>query len=105
VSDRLKDLQRQRALAQEQAAALEREIAREMGTAAAPTAVPSAPTPTPAPAPAGADTHADELIERYAPKEKPLHEQVKQGCLIYLALAFGAVGLCILALYIYHHLK
>lgn len=103
MSDRLRDLQRQRALAQEQAAALEREIAREMNPAGAPAAAPSPPAPVAAKP--GNDAHAAELIERYAPKEKPLHDQVKQGCLIYLAIAFGCVGLGILALYIYHHLK
>jgi hypothetical protein len=101
VSDRLKDLQRQRALAQEQAAALEREIAREMGTAASP-APAAAPNPPPATTPPEVAAQADELIERYGQPEKPIHAQVKQGCLLYLAAAFGVVGLCILALYLYH---
>ena len=106
MSDRLKDLQRQRALAQEQAAALEREIAREMGAASAPAPTsPSAPlAPTP-PLPPAAAAHADELIERYGQQEKPVHDQVKHGCLLYLAGAFGVVGLGILALYLYHRMQ
>ena len=100
MSDRLKDLQRQRALAQEQAAALEREIAREMGTTPAPTPASTPPPPTSTTPPEVA-AQADELIERYGQPEKPVHEQVKHGCLLYLAAAFGVVGLCILALYLY----
>ena len=102
MSDRLKDLQRQRALAEEQLAWLDREIARETGAISVPT---SAPAPTPLAASPAAPTppsHADELIERYAEKEKPVHDQVKRGCLLYLGIAFSLVGLGVLALYLYH---
>ena len=105
MSDRLKDLQRQRALAQEQVAWLDREIARETGAVSVPA---SAPAPTPlaaSPAAPAPTSPADELIERYAEKEKPVHDQVKQGCLLYLGIAFGLVGLGVLALFLYHQMK
>jgi len=98
VSDRLKDLQRQRALAQEQAAALEREIAREMGSAVPPAAAPVAPG---TPAPAGVDTHADQIIEQYSQKQRPIRDQVRSGCLVYFFAAFALVGLGLVALYFY----
>src|SRR4051812_37531409 len=72
VSDRLNDLRRQRALAQEQLAWLDREIARETGAVSAPA---SSPVPHPVVAPAvlpPSAFHADELIEQYAEKEKPV---------------------------------
>ena len=105
MSDRLKDLQRQRALAQEQLAWFDREIARETNAAPAPMAVPAA---VPAPAPTAVSQsipQADELIERYAPKGKPVHDQVKRGCLLYFGIAFALVALGILALYLYHRMK
>ena len=105
MSDRLKDLQRQRALAQEQLAWLEREIARETGAVSVPTsAPPPAPLAAASTAPA-ATSHADELIERYAEKEKPVHDQVKQGCLLYLGIAFALVAVGVLALFLHHRMK
>ena len=105
MSDRLKDLQRQRALAEEQLAWLDREIARETGAVAVPV---SRPAPTPLAASPAAPTppsHADELIERYAEKEKPVHDQVKQGCLLYLGIAFALVAVGVLALFLHHRMK
>jgi hypothetical protein len=100
VSDRLKELQRQQALAQAQAAALEREIARELGA--------TAPPPGAAPAPATApqsrvDTDADKLIEQYSQKQRPIHDQVRSGCLVYFFAALALVGLGLVALYFYGH--
>jgi len=99
VSDRLKELQRQRALAQEQQEWLDREIAREMGVA------PKSPAPTLVPSQAGTpavDIEANRIIEQYR-SAKPISSQVKQGCFVYFFAAFALVGLGILALYFYGH--
>ncbi len=100
VSDRLKDLQRQQALAKAQAAALEREIAKEMGTAAPP---PAAPAPSGTPTSSGVDSQADQIIEQYSQNQRPIHDQVRSGCLVYFFAAFGLVGLGLIALYFYGH--
>ena len=117
MSDRLKDLQRQRALAQEQLAWFDREIARESGQAPAtpqpatvplpvtptgPSAplVPSVPTPT---HPSAAETErlADEIIARYKDEHASSPADVKRGCFLYFGLAFLLVAVGLVALYFY----
>lgn len=111
MSDRLADLQRQRALAQEQVAWFDREIARETGQAA-----PPAPTPvasvTPAPAPvilrptaAAADEAAtraaQEIIAQYQDGHSPQSaaRDTKRGCYLAFCFALGAVVLIFLTAY------
>jgi CubicO group peptidase (beta-lactamase class C family) len=116
MSDRLKDLQRQRALAQEQLAWFDREIAKESGQASGadcpsdPTTVApvapsaSAPRPTPAPAPpsaAEAERLADEIIARYKDEQASSPADVKRGCFLYFGLAFLLVAVGLVALYFY----
>lgn len=97
VSDRLKDLQRQRALAQEQLAWLDREIARESGTT--PPAATPAPVIAPSPAPnADLDHDAQKLIDKYRPA-KPVKEEVRRGCLIYFFAAFALLVAILVAVY------
>ena len=101
MSDRLKDLQRQRALAQEQQERLDREIAREMG------AEPKPVIPQPISSQPGSpvvDPDADKIIEQYR-SAKPIRAEVKRGCLVYLFAAFALVGLGILALYLSHRMQ
>jgi hypothetical protein len=94
MSDRLKELQRQRALAQEQVAWFDREIARESGGIAktADPVVGGVPPPreieTPAPNP-------DELLKQYQSSGTSIHSEVKRGCLMYFfaALALLALGI------------
>jgi len=109
MSDRLKDLQRQRALAQEQLAWLDREIARETsGTPPAPAAAVSALSaaglakadPRPAAQPTAVGS-ADDIIAQYQSEVRPVRDEVKRGCFFYFFAAFGLVGLAILALYFY----
>jgi hypothetical protein len=105
MSDRLKDLQRQRALAQEQLAWLDREIARETsGTATVPS-VPAPHVPQPgvpvvpqSPAPSTAD--ADDIIAQYQQQPETVHGEVKRGCFLYFFLALATVGLVVLGLYL-----
>lgn len=102
MSDRLKDLQRQRALAQEQLAWLDREIARETG-------VPTPVTPLPTGAQAKPDPRAvaqhpvtpsaEDIIAQYQSQARPVQSEVKRGCFLYFFAALGLVFLGVLALY------
>ncbi len=97
MSDRLTELQRQRALAQEQLAWFDREIARESGGQAASPA-PSAPVGGIA-SPSGtlqsggespaADTEAEKILERFRHTGHPVRDEVKRGCFLYFFAAFG----------------
>ena len=105
MSDRLKDLQRQRALAQEQLAWLDREIARETGGKAAtpPTSTAAATTTaetTPVIQPTG--TSPDDIIAEYQKHARPVHSEVRRGCFLYF---FSALGLVILALLGFYFLR
>ena len=106
MSDRLSELRRQRTLAQEQLAWLDREIARELestgsGHAASVTPVgPSAASPMPmASATPAAIPSADAIIEEYRVPSATLQRDVKKGCLLYFAAAFVLLGLFLVALY------
>lgn len=116
MSDRLNELQRQRALAQEQLAWFDREIARESGQASvadrpiAPAAgvpmAPSTPVPQPTPAPvpssaAEAEHLAEEIIARYKNEGTTSPADVKRGCFLYFGLAFLLVAVGLIALYFY----
>jgi len=103
VSDRLNELKRQRAIAQEQLAWLDREIARESGAAA-----PVAPTP-PAPAapvvapetagPAHAEAEVEAMMAQYRSDPDSLQGNVKRGCFLYFFAALGLLLLAVLAFY------
>jgi len=102
MSDRLKDLQRQRALAQEQLAWLDREIAREIGGKAA--TPPSAPAATGVKPPAQPIAPSpDDLIAEYQKEARPVHSEVRRGCFLYFFSALGLVVLFVLALYFLRH--
>lgn len=106
MSDRLKDLQRQRALAQEQLAWLDREIAREAGQGtplAAHPPVPRAPE-TVSPPPAGsaqAAADAEAILAQYQSDPGSLQKNIKRGCYLYFFAALGILALGILALYFF----
>ncbi|MBW8781434.1 MAG: hypothetical protein JF599_06060 [Verrucomicrobia bacterium] len=92
MNDRLQELLRQQALAREQLAWLEKEIARE-SAAASPT--PPAPTLAPQIQPAITSTpeEADALLDKYAKAERHNPRALKRGCLL---LFFVVLGLCVL---------
>ncbi len=106
MSDRLADLQRQRALAQEQVAWFDREIARETRQVSAtvpPAAVPAALKPL---ASAAIDHTADEIIAQYQQNPLTTEKDVKKGCYLYFACAMGVVVLFAVSVYfIYTHLR
>lgn len=105
-SDRLKELQRQRALAQEQLAWFDREIAREQSLAAplrpvAPPPSGSAASSLSAVAPAKAEPRestspldAEKLMQRYQNNGTSVKDEVKRGCFLYF---FGALALLLVA--------
>lgn len=110
MSDRLKDLQRQRVLAQEQLAWFDREIAKESGQASAP-AAPATPVASIAPPrPATPDTDAarmaDEILTRYRSESASSPRNVKRGCFLYFFFALGALIIFTVgAYYLYINLR
>lgn len=114
MSDRLHDLRRQRSLAQEQVAWLDREIAAEVAKtgAAVPPSAPVAESAQAAAEMAAAarrSTHtiettlpadAEKILEQYQTSPGSIKSDVKKGCFLYLALAFGLLALGLVALYL-----
>jgi hypothetical protein len=99
VSDRLRELQRQRALVEEQRAWLDREIAKESQTAAGsqPPAAPVAPGPIVA---VPTEAIADEILAQHHQSAQSAAKDVKRGCYLYFAFAMGAVVLFAVAVYL-----
>lgn len=108
MSERLHELQHQRALAQEQVAWLDREIARETGDKNPSQPVPvSAPanlqanlTSRPAygtpPAPPNIEAEAARILAQYQIKGRSPQDEVKRGCILYF-LAAMTLLICSLA--------
>lgn len=100
MSDRLNELRRQRALVQQQADWLDREIAACAGTeqpTAAPTPVVSGATAgTSAPAPDASLTIEDQI---YTPDPAGASARAKRGCFLYFALAFLLLAVGLLAFF------
>lgn len=127
MSDRLAELQRQRALIAEHLAWLDREIAAASPASSPPTEQPTdsgavtAPSPSPAPldpaaiiaaataaksaAPSPAPHSAeDELAAKHLPtKRQPadIQQDVRRGCLLYFSIAaLLVIGLCALLVWV-----
>lgn len=100
MSDRLADLQRQRALAQEQVAWFDREIAKEADPKAS--AIPAAVALTSGPplAPTATDRTADEILAQYQQNPLTAAKDVKRGCYLYFAFALGAVVIAVVGAYL-----
>lgn len=100
MSDRLADLQRQRALAREQVAWFDREIAKETNAKAS--ALPAAVASTSArpPAPAATDRTADEILAQYQQNPLTAAKDVKRGCYLYFAFALGSVVIAAVGAYL-----
>jgi hypothetical protein len=106
MPDRLNELRRQRELIREHLEWIEREITAAAGSdpirpvpAAKPTkwsAPPAAPRKTSS-APATGDP--DALVAKYGQDSGNVHENVKQGCFLYFALAFVLLGAGVVWLY------
>ena len=112
VSDRLNELQRQRALLQAHLAWLEREITREAGAPARPVAAAPLPHLTQAPFPAlaqrresdpvAAQHAAEEIMARYQQPVTDTTRDVKRGCYLYFAFAMGLLILGVIGWYYLH---
>ena len=101
VSDRLRELQHQRSLVQEQLAWLDREIAAASGNKPTTTPIATAPAPRPPSTNSASTVAAEAIISKYKSETDALQVNVKRGCFLYLAIAFAVVGLGVLALYLY----
>jgi len=116
VSERLKELQRQRALALEQVAWFDREIARETNGSWEPTPVsapplspltkaatvvpfPPAQGGVPSASPIVADAAAEKILDRYRPEGQSIQNDVRRGCFLYFFTALAIVGLAVVAFY------
>jgi hypothetical protein len=108
VSDRLAELQRQRALAQEQLAWFDREIAREGGQA--PTPFTPGPTPAiipPAPAPSpdqlarevATARAAEDIIAQFQQAPGDAAKNTKRGCYLWFAFVMMTVVLVAAGIY------
>ncbi|MBP6506943.1 MAG: hypothetical protein KA257_05205 [Opitutaceae bacterium] len=98
MSDRLAELLRQRALLQQQADWLDREIA-----ACTAAGQPSAPAPSPVvstaavPVPAATPSPELEFASAYTPDPVGTQRQVKRGCFIYFCIALVLLGAALFA--------
>ncbi len=100
MSDRLTDLQRQRALALEQLAWIDRAIAQESGLGQPP-ATPAMTVAAAPQAPTADETArlAEEIIARYQPAAAASRTDVKRGCFLYFGLAFLLLAAGLAAFY------
>ncbi len=116
MSDRLHELQRQRALAQEQLAWLDREIAAEKAKSGAAHAATHSATPAPAAEPTPAamaaaaqrattqlesalPADAEKILAEYASEPSSIKSDVKKGCFLYFFLAMIVLIVAVVALY------
>ena len=112
MSDRLHDLHRQRALAQEQVAWLDREIAAEIAQTGAPvSSAPLSPAPSAETLAAAArratntlesalPADAEKILAQYQTSTNTIRSNVKKGCFLYLALAFTFLAFGLIFLYV-----
>jgi len=111
MSDRLDELRRQRALAAEEQARLDREIAAASGEPApapTPASAAGAPAPQPVnlapPVPPQVAAEAERILEQYRVAPDTLKTDVKKGCFLYFFAALALVGLAVVAFYFsFHH--
>jgi hypothetical protein len=110
VSDRLQDLQRQRALVQEQLAWLDREIAaiqkNKVSVLPPEPAAIAIPVTSPKNVPisfndaAAAERAAEEILSQYQQENQSLQKTVKRGCLLYFFAALGLLVVGVFVLYL-----
>lgn len=100
MSDRLQELLRQKALLDEHAAWLEREIAAERTRTGEvpPPAAPPLSTPAARPS-AMTGAEVDALLDQYRSHPQSLQQEVKRGCFLYFFGALALLGLTVLAVY------
>ena len=105
MSDRLTELQRQRALIQGHLAWLDQEISRERSTPYIGSSLtPQLHTPLP-PTPSSAEENADAIIAEFSADPKNEIQNVRRGCFIAFGAALFLLGLFVCALYLYMRSK
>lgn len=106
MSDRLRHLQRQRALLGEHVAWLDSEIARETAAVPSPQAEGKPATDAPALTPAPPEhlpepvSQADALIEKYAANERQKPADIRRGCFYLFAAAIILLTGAIIAVWL-----
>jgi hypothetical protein len=114
MADRLQELLHQKALLNEQAAWLEREIIAEQARIGAfPEPAPKAseetppdgPSPDASTSPAAVDANANAILEQYRSNSRSLQQEVRRGCFLYFFGALALLGLVIAVIYLTHHGK
>jgi hypothetical protein len=114
MSARLQELLRQKALLDEQAAWLAREIATEQartGASPAPIVPPPAAASVSSPGPAAPtdrlppslDAEAESIIDRYRDSAQTAQQRVKRGCILYFIGALALIALGVLAIHFMAH--
>jgi hypothetical protein len=104
MSDRLTELQRQRALIQEHLAWLDREIATAQGKPLPPPLVASQLAPANAPQATATlsppnEPEVEKIISQYHKDPGLLNKDTKRGCLIAFGLAMGVLAVGVLIAY------
>ncbi len=104
MSARLQELLRQKALLDEHASWLAREIAAEQARSGASPAraVPLDGT-APAPSPVSLDEDAEAIIDQYRDSPQTAQQQVKRGCILYFVGALVLIALSVLAIHFMAH--
>jgi hypothetical protein len=109
VSDRLDELKRQRALAQQQVEWFDREIATATGVMPAvatllePKPAPGGTPPAPAPAAANIPQAAADIMERYRQETSgSMAKDAKRGCLIAFVVGMVLMAIVPLAAYLFY---
>jgi hypothetical protein len=114
MADRLQELLHQKALLNEQAAWLEREIIVERARIGAlPEPAPKAPGESPpdeplpdaSASPSAVDANATAILEQYRSSSRSLQQEVRRGCFLYFFGALALLGLVVAVIYFTHHGK
>jgi hypothetical protein len=114
MADRLQELLHQKALLNEQAAWLEREIIAERArigalSKPAPKAPDESPPDEPLPdalaSPAVVDANANAILEQYRSSPRSLQQEVRRGCFLYFFGALALLGLVVAVIYLTQHGK
>ena len=101
MSDRLTDLQRQRALIQGQLEWIDQEIAREQGTPATSPNLASAVPKTETDHAPHTEADADAIISQFGSDTKNEVQGVKKGCFVAFGVALALLALSVFGFYLY----
>ncbi len=101
MSDRLTELQRQRANIQAQLDWINQEIAREQGIPHPPSKIASTPNSLVIPSALIADQDAEAIISQFGSDTKNEIQHVRKGCFIAFGVALALLALGVYGIYLY----